>query len=618
TDKKSAANIDINFDKFQNDKINLKSIESYKITENFDYTTIFNQFREDFYQSAIKKLEKELEKNEKNKIFILDAPTGSGKTLTMFGLALLLKNRLRKKEIYPQIIYSLPFISIIDQNYKVLHKILEVSLERKITTDLILPFHHLSDKFFESPSEEEISFNEGSFLIENWHSKIIVTSFFQIFKSIFTNQNHLLQRFNKLTNSIIIIDEIQAIPSYLHNIISKTLEILSDKFGCLIIIGTATFPKILNFDEEIELIELYDKEYLGNKYNLFERDGLFHRYEVNLSLATNKKINMSQLVDFIYKDIVSNNSMQKNFGVILNTVESSKKIYNILKEKFKNHCPIYLSTNIPPVERLKRINQIKNFSSETRFFVVSTQVIEAGVDISLEKIYRDMAPLDSIVQTCGRVNRNANQMKGIVYLFELIDEENNSESFSCYIYDKLLLSETKYLLNGIDSQSIPEYILSDLCEKYFERLDNISQKDYVKDKSDNTIHLPTLIEKNKHADVERYFKLIEEYDEEITIFVIDEREFNKKKDFPNNPKELWEKYKEIYTNKKKGLDRYLYQKREFEKIKRPFYEQCVNLRLSNKQKNEILKKLVDKKFKNIYFLESTSEFYDKDTGINLK
>jgi len=296
-DKRSAANIDLNSYNYQNDNFSLKSIENYKKAENFDYKNTFNQFREDFYQSAIKKLEKVLKKNRKNKIFILNAPTGSGKTLTMFGLALLLKNRSKKKKkLYPQIIYSLPFISIIDQNYKVLYETLKVSLGRKISTDLILPYHHLSDKFFESASKDDISFDEGSFLVENWHSKIIVTSFFQIFKSIFTNKNHLLQRFNKLTNSIIIIDEIQAIPSYLHNIISKTLEILTLKFGCLIIVGTATFPKIFNFQEEIEVIELYDKENLNNKYKLFEKDGLFHRYEVNLHLLIDKKIGISQLI----------------------------------------------------------------------------------------------------------------------------------------------------------------------------------------------------------------------------------------------------------------------------------------------------------------------------------
>ena len=538
-DKKSAANIDFNYNKYKEKNITLKFIENYKKAENFNNTKIFNQFREEFYQSAIRKLEKELKEKNKKKIFILNAPTGSGKTLTMFGLALLLKNRSkRRKELYPHIIYSLPFISIIDQNYKVIYDILEKSIGRKISTDLILPFHHLSDRFYESPYEEALSFDESTFLIDNWHSKIIVTSFFQIFKSIFTNKNHLLQRFNKLINSIIIIDEIQAIPSYLHNIISRTLEILCIKFDCLIIIGTATFPKIFDFQKEIELIELYDEEYLSNEYKLFQKNGLFHRYDVNIHLLREKKVVVSQLIDFIINDIKSNYHTHNNFGVILNTIESSKKIFNLLKEKFKNFISIYLSTNIPPVERLKRINRIKDFPPETKFFVVSTQIIEAGVDISLEKIYRDIAPLDSIVQTCGRVNRNAESSKGVVFLFELIDEENKSQSFSSYIYDKLLLSETKYLLNKIDSEIIPEYILSEICMKYFERLDNISQKDYVKDKSKNPIHLPPLIEKNKHKDIERYFKLIEEYNEEITIFIIDEREYNKKKNFPNNPREL--------------------------------------------------------------------------------
>jgi CRISPR-associated endonuclease/helicase Cas3 len=118
----------------------------------------------------------------------------------------------------------------------------------------------------------------------------------------------------------------------------------------------------------------------------------------------------------------------------VNTIKSSIEIYRYLYEEFgEQNDVIYLSTNIIPKERIERINSIKE--SKSRKIIVSTQMVEAGVDIDIDRVYRDFGPMDSINQTAGRCNREGEDEKGFVTLVLLKDENNKDRDYYKYIYD---------------------------------------------------------------------------------------------------------------------------------------------------------------------------------------
>ncbi|MEF8848983.1 MAG: CRISPR-associated endonuclease Cas3'', partial [Candidatus Thermoplasmatota archaeon] len=330
-----------------------------KYKEKFDLTNNFNKIREEVYQETIENLDKYLLEGKK-RFFEIDAPTGSGKTLTMLGCAFRIRNFLKSNNnLEPKIIYSLPFISIIEQNYKVFKDVIE-NIKGEIGNDILLEHHHLADEIFRTTVKKEIGYNKSSFLIENWHSEIIVTTFFQLFKSIFTNKNHLLKKYNKLTNSIILIDEIQSVPPGLLSLIRDCIKILTEEFGSYLILATATKP-ILNKDDEISKkkinsTRLFDQN-KSDRINEEVMNKYFNRYRISAGLLEDR-ITLNEL-DKILEEAYS----LTNFMVVLNTIDCTKEIYSRLKEKliFNDYEIIYLSTNIPPNIRFKRLEKVSDY-----------------------------------------------------------------------------------------------------------------------------------------------------------------------------------------------------------------------------------------------------------------
>lgn len=607
SDKKSASNIDDISTIFHPKEDFLK-----KFKKRFDMNEEFNDIREKIYQESIDNLENCLV-DGKSKFMEIDAPTGSGKTLTMLGSAFKIREYLRsEKNLEPQIIYALPFISIIEQNYRVFKDVIE-KVKGEVGDDVLLEHHHLADEVFEMSNEKEIDYNKSSFLIENWYSEIVVTTFFQLFKSVFTNKNHLLKKYNKLTNSIILIDEIQAVPPGLYTLIRDCLKILSEKFGSYIILATATKPKLNKKHDSKEkkltsfkLFDQDDSEYIDdllmNKY--------FNRYKVATS-HLNERITLNDLED-ILKDAVE----LKNFMVVLNTISNTKRIYEKLEKdlKFDNFEIIYLSTSIPPKTRSQRIKKVsEHIDDNNRFILVTTQLIEAGVDISVERIYRDLAPLDKIAQTAGRTNRNNEKNFSKVLLFELVDEKNDDYPYCRYIYSDLLIEKTRKKLKDYGDVIEEQTLINDILPKYFESVVNDTSQGKSQDKVDFSQQINLL----NHKKIENNFKLIKDDLPEISCFIIDDQESMK----------LWGKYVEISESEINDLEDFFEKKKKFSRIKRSFNRQIVTLRVSSEEeKKDISHKIkfhseldVDvKECNNIICIDKDADFYDENTGIEIE
>ncbi len=416
-------------------------VDNYKKSTKLPNSNI-NDLREQIYQEiANQKI------NLNNKIYSINVPTGTGKTFASLNFALKLKDKLKNngdKSFNPKIIYCLPFTSIIDQNYSEVEKILKANNE-EITSDKLLKHHYLAEVDYKMSNDNEyesMEIGKSLLLTENWMSSIVVTTFVQFFHSLISNKNKSLKKFHNIANSIVILDEIQAIPYKYWKLVEETLKTFSEIFNTYFVLVTATQPLIFKEKDIVSLIQ--------NRESYFKSDDL-NRIELINSLDPPKSLNAfkEQLVQDIKE-----NYPDKSFLIILNTIKSSQEVFEHLQKELKdeNIELKYLSTTVLPFERQKIIEEIKDKDKkDKRFIIVSTQVVEAGVDIDLDIVYRDLAPLDCIFQSVGRCNRNGNSKeKGIVKVFCLTNENHNNKPFAEYVYGSVLLGATKEILKKKD------------------------------------------------------------------------------------------------------------------------------------------------------------------------
>ena len=520
-------------------------VDEYKENHSFNLDGI-NKIREEAYIEVNNKIGN-LDLNDK--IYSINLPTGIGKTLTGLSSVLKLKNRIKNElNINPRIIYSLPFLSVIDQNEQVIR---DIFTENNLNgTNYLLKHNYLAEmKYVNNDENEEYDISNSKILIEGWNSEFIITTFIQFFYSLIGNKNSYLRKFHNITNSIILLDEIQSIPYKYWGIINSLLKKLANEYNCWIILMTATQPFIFKSNEILSLVE--DVEHYFNQFDRIDYD--FKLDDISL---TDFSI---ELLDVILK----NND--KDIMVVLNTVRSSMELYNSVKEYLNDSNEIhldengvclvgekinliYLSTNILPFHRLNKINLIKDSNKQN--IVITTQLIEAGVDIDMDIVYRDFAPLDSIIQTAGRCNRSGKKNKGIVNVISLVN--SNGKMYSQYVYQKLLLNTTREVLRSYSKISEKDFNLK-ASNKYF---DLISQRSFDDEE------LKSIINFLKFEMIPSKFKLIENSGKRIDVFVCvnDEAE------------EIFNQYKYIAKNLK-GFER----KSEFLKIKNKFYQYVISV-----------------------------------------
>jgi CRISPR-associated endonuclease/helicase Cas3 len=497
-----------------------------------------------------------------HKIFSLNVPTGCGKTLTALSVALRLRERLEKeKKFIPRIIYSLPFTSIIDQNYEVFREVLN-----NPGSELLLKHHHLSELFYNSEGYEEYDMKQSQFLIESWESEIIVTTFIQLFHTLLTNKNRVLNKFHKLANAVILLDEVQTIPIKFWPLVRAILCKICDVFNSYIILMTATQPRIFSPKEMTELVP--------QKAKYFEK--------LNRVILSFHKEDLA-IKDFnslILKNILDS---QESFLIVFNTINSSLSLYNfLLKNRINKKNIFYLSTNIIPKHRVKRIRKIKK--SKNRKIIISTQLVEAGVDIDIENVWRDFGPLDSINQVCGRCNRNFEGKLGRAKIFQLTDKTGNY--FYKYIYGKSPLSilETIKAFNGKTTFNENEFLKN--IDNYYKKIEkNMSTSDSERIMDDV---------KKLRFDKVSQFKLIEneEYYKKDVFIEIDEE-----------AKEIWEKF--IKIRKLGKFERRM----KFRGIKSDFYKYVISIPKKYIEKDEF-------EDSGIVYIQNhdVESYYDMQTG----
>lgn len=521
--------------------------------------------------------------NTKNKIFTITAPTGTGKTLSSLSGALKLRKMLKqemKLVCEPRIIYSLPFTSIIDQSFDVFdHVLSQISDFHTHKSEYLLKHHYLSDVFYKtSPKDEntETEVDESLALIESWESEIVITTFIQLFHSLIGYKNRMLKKFHNIVNSILILDEVQNIPLKYWSLVHDVLLALTDYFNCRVILMTATKPLI--FNEKNDTF----KELVSDYKHFFQSDEL---NRVKLRYCK------SQTIDE-FNNILTDLNLN-SYLFVLNTIGSSLEFFNKIKymPKYKK---IYLSTNIIPKERKKRIEDIKelidknrNEDNKKKFIIVSTQMIEAGVDIDCECVYRDLGPLDSIIQVSGRCNRNnVLKNKGKMNVFRLKKNENYD---FCRIYDPTLIDISEMILNK--KKIIRESDFLELIEEYFSEAEKRMYSESNLNKSIKTLNYNDKEENNPISS----FKLIDEDYYRKDVFV----EINKA------AINVWNKFESLQE-----INESYMRKLEFLKFRKEFYEYVIS----------IPKKCLPPDHNSgIYYLRNNrvKEYYDEETGYKI-
>ncbi|MDF1864568.1 MAG: CRISPR-associated helicase Cas3' [Saprospiraceae bacterium] len=489
-------------------------VEAFKDSKKKD----IDKVREEAYQNIAKNV---LEYGHQN-FFSITLPTGMGKTFSAYNAAILLQNAAIGT---PRIVYCLPFTSIIDQNVQVLTDIFEMT-NQDITR--ISKNHHLSNlntKF----DEYEIDEQEGEYLTDGWEHDFIVTTFIQLMNGIFSNKNKLLRKFHNVTNSVIILDEVQNIPAKYYEAIEVVFQKMAEYFDTKFLFVTATQPLLMPSTEVIELTDPTEERLKTKAY--FENN---HRIVLDKShFESGVNEDVEYWIDVFKKDIDQHS--EKSFLFILNTVASSQQVFESLKSyKSENRDVYYLSSSILPCFRKEIIKRIQKKGK--RKIVVSTQVVEAGVDIDLDIVYRDFAPLDSINQSAGRCNRNALKGKGTVKLFDT--------GKSKLIYDSTLRDITKFILKEYPNQ-IDESKLYELNLKYFEQV-----KRKIQDDNQVSQKLVHCMENLLLEDLAENFKLIEKNYPTYNVFILFDKEdaqHLKGYEFPTSksPKQVWSEYLEL-------------------------------------------------------------------------
>lgn len=570
---------------------NVREIERKEITDTLVETHLNKPEFKEKNKSNINAIRYQIQKsvienisnpdNIDQKIFTLTAPTGTGKTLTSLAAGLklrkILKNHLNLKN-EPRIIYSLPFTSIIDQNYAVFDEVLSQIIDFKENeSQYLLKHHHLSEVFYKTEDiDKEKDVGESLALIESWESEVIVTTFIQLFYSLIGYKNRSLKKFHNIVNSIIILDEAQNIPIEYWSLVRKVLIGMTEYFNCRIILMTATKPLIFEEGEYKELVDNYENYFKAKELN-----------RVCLQINLKEK----QIVDFC-KEL--NDWSKNSYLFVFNTIGSSLEFHKLINVKIHElDLPFkvcYLSTNITPKERKQKIeNARKAIKNNQRIIVVSTQLIEAGVDIDCDCVYRDMGPLDSIIQVAGRCNRNKRLDDAQMHLVNLINEKGRSFT---NIYDPVLLNIVNALFQNGDRNKIPEVDFVELIEDYFKLA---KAKSGTQTKLIDSIYDLYFYDKNpdrnKRLPISEFILIREDFFK-TDIFI----------ELDDDAIKVRQKYCEI-----NGIKDLIERKKQFLKIKKQFYDYVISV--SKNYAADFKDKELG--FVNNYELES---YYDKETG----
>ena len=337
----------------------------------------------------------------KGGLYRLTVPTGAGKTFSSLRFALCHAQKYHKKHI----IYVAPYNSILEQNAE--------DIRRAIGNEELVLEHH-SNIFYEDENQELIYKK----LTESWDCPLILTSAVQMLNTLFSGQKSCIRRMYNLCNSVIIFDEVQAFPIKGTELFHLAVNFLAVFCNTTIVLCSATQPSLVTLKEN-NLFGCIEMTGSSKKYaNVFKRVEIEDK--LNLSAGG---VDIEDISRFTW------NAFRQYGSVLLvvNTTKCARMIYKKLEKSSEDECKLYhLSTRMCPKNRKDELEAIKrDLKAKKRLICVSTQLIEAGVNLSFGCVIRSLAGLDSIIQAAGRCNRHKELELGKVYIVKIAPELEN-------------------------------------------------------------------------------------------------------------------------------------------------------------------------------------------------
>ncbi|MHB1462696.1 MAG: CRISPR-associated helicase Cas3' [Armatimonadota bacterium] len=393
--------------------------------------------------------------SQRTGVYSLTVPTGCGKTRSSMAFAL----NHAIAHGHKHIIYAIPYTSIVEQTVDVFRSIFgkgETVLE-----------HHSATRGEESMWQRLSA--------ENWDAPITVTTTVQLFESLFSSKPSQCRKNHRLAESVIILDEVQSLPVHLLKPTLNMLTALVTHTKATVVLCTATQPAIVGDNPYMvglpEAIEI-----VSEPVSLFQKMKRVD-YQIDMDPIT-------------WIDLADNIAQHDQCLVIVNSKRDAKALYDALNTVDKWH----LSTDMCGAHRRKCLEEVKQrLKNGQPCVLVSTQVIEAGVDIDFPTVYRAIGPLDSIVQAAGRCNREGKSSNGNVYIFDPDDGHTPSGSY------KTATGHAKGFLSqpGHDMHN-PKQLTA-----YFGR--------YYQDVNLDSKNIQNMRKSFNFADVNNEYRLIDEY-----------------------------------------------------------------------------------------------------------
>lgn len=398
------------------------------------------------------------------RVFTLTAPTGAGKTFTLLDIA----RNIQRVEPNLGIIFALPYLSITDQVEQIIKELLQIDVLCINSKSINNRIEKVQAKLEEEQNIENL--NElliEDFIQTTFDHPFIITTFVQLFETLLSNRNSTLLKLPNFANRIFLIDEIQALPPRLYIFFSAWLQEFCKRYNSYVILSTATMPNLAIFEKpdlkddqsyKLKNPQLFFKNYqipkeLLNPSKYFENT-VFNRYQI-------KVMDVDYTIERLAEEI---KQTQLSVLVILNTIQDTKDLFEHVADLPNTFL---LNTHFTPQDRLAKIEQVKFLLQTEKVILISTQLIEAGVDIDFPIVYRDLCPLPSLIQSAGRCNRNKKYDFGTVYLIQLINRNNKYSSELIYRNDAKIFLD--FIRENIKGQ-IEEKQLFQIQRAFFESI----------------------------------------------------------------------------------------------------------------------------------------------------
>lgn len=336
-------------------------------------------------------------------VFTLSVPTGGGKTLASLRFAL----HHAQQHKMDRVIYVIPYTSIIDQNAEVVRSILE---SQGISRGSIVLEHH------SNLTPEQQGWRE-KILTESWDAPVIYTTTVQLLETLFGAGTRGARRMHQLANSVLVFDEIQTLPVNTVHMFCNAINFLVEQCGSTAVLCTATQPLLNGVDATKGAMKFSkENEIMSNVGKLFSD---LERVRV-LNQRKPGGWQPQEVADLAMREVEESGSCL----VIVNTKKAAQALFALCRNPL--HVTVFhLSTNMCPAHRISILEKIRALlapDSSTPVLCISTQLIEAGVDVDFGSVIRYTAGLDSIAQAAGRCNRNKRRNVGNVHVVNPADE----------------------------------------------------------------------------------------------------------------------------------------------------------------------------------------------------